>query len=114
VTRRRFEQLVEQTLQNLPEVFRKKLANVAIVVEDSPHEEAESREQLLGQFHGVPRTEKSIFYHALPDRIILYQKNIEAISACDEDVRREVRETLFHELGHYFGLSEEELRKLSK
>ena len=114
MTRRRFEQIVEQALQNLPEVFRSRLANIAILVEDLPREEPENRDLLLGLFHGVPRTEKSIFYHALPDRIILYQKNIEAISASDEDVRKQVRETLLHELGHYFGLSEEELRRISK
>lgn len=114
VTRRRFEQLVEQVLKSLPEMFRNKLANIAILVEDSPREEQESRPFLLGLFHGVPRTEKSVFYNALPDRIILYQKNIEAVSTGEEDVRHQVRETLLHEIGHYFGLSERELRRISR
>lgn len=108
--RKRFEGLVEQSLGLLPEVFRSKLANVAIIVEDTPPEEAEPGALLLGLFHGVPRTEKSIFYAAPPDCIYLYQKNIEAVCSSDREIRRQVSATLLHELGHYFGLSEEELR----
>jgi predicted Zn-dependent protease with MMP-like domain len=110
--RKRFEKLVEQSLELLPEVFRSRLTNVAIIVEDTPPEEAEPGTLLLGLFHGVPRTEKSVFYAAPPDRIFLYQRNIEAVSSSDEEIRRQVRATLLHELGHYFGLSEEELRGL--
>jgi predicted Zn-dependent protease with MMP-like domain len=108
--RKRFEKLVEQSLDLLPEVFRSRLTNVAIIVEDRPPEEAEPGTLLLGLFHGVPRTEKSVFYAAPPDRIFLYQKNIEAVCSSDEEIRRQVRSTLLHELGHYFGLSEAELR----
>lgn len=110
--RKRFERLAEEALDGLPEKFRAKLTNVAIIVEDAPPEEPGPGTLLLGLFHGVPRTEKSIFYAAPPDRIFLYQKNIEAVSASDEEIRRQVRATLLHELGHYFGLSEDELRKL--
>jgi predicted Zn-dependent protease with MMP-like domain len=108
--RKRFEKLVEESLERLPEVYRSRLTNVAIIVEDTPPEEAEPGTLLLGLFHGVPRTEKSVFYAAPPDRIFLYQKNIEAVCSSDEEIRRQVRATLLHELGHYFGLSEEELR----
>lgn len=110
--RQRFEKLVEQVLERLPEVFRRRLTNIAIIVEDFPPEEADRDDLLLGYFHGVPLTEKSTFQTALPDRIVLYQKNIEAVSPRDEEIRREIRATLLHELGHYFGLSEEELRDL--
>jgi len=108
--RTRFEELAEQALAALPEVFRQKLTNVAVIVEDYPPREADNKALLLGLFHGVPRTEKSIFMATPPDHIFLYQKNIEAICATDEQVRREIRRTLLHELGHYFGLSENELR----
>jgi predicted Zn-dependent protease with MMP-like domain len=110
--RKRFEKLVEQSLELLPEEFRSRLTNVVIIIEDTPPEEAEPGTLLLGLFHGVPRTEKSVFYSAPPDRIFLYQKNIEAVSSSDEGIRRQVRATLLHELGHYFGLSEDELRGL--
>lgn len=108
----RFEKLVEQELAKLPRVFRERLTNVAIIVEDAPPREPERDGLLLGLFHGIPRIEKSVFFSAPPDRIFLYQKNIEAVCSSDEEVRRQVRATLLHEVGHYFGLSEQELRGL--
>jgi predicted Zn-dependent protease with MMP-like domain len=110
VERERFQKLVEQALKGLPRVFRQKLENIAIIIEDLPEREAEPGMLLLGLFHGVPRTEKSVFAPTPPDRIFLYQKNIEALSSSDAEIRRQVRATLLHELGHYFGLNEEELR----
>jgi predicted Zn-dependent protease with MMP-like domain len=110
MTRETFEALVEQALQDLPAPFRERLTNVAIIVEDLPPEGLETKGLLLGLFHGVPQTEKSVFYAGLPDHIFLYQKNIEAVSRSEEGVRRQIRATLLHEVGHYFGLNEEELR----
>jgi predicted Zn-dependent protease with MMP-like domain len=108
--RDKFEALAEQALTELPEVFRERLTNVVIVVEDVPPEGNHSHGLLLGLFHGIPRTEKSVFYSTPPDQIFLYQKNIEAISRSEADVRRQIRDTLLHEVGHYFGLNEDELR----
>jgi predicted Zn-dependent protease with MMP-like domain len=109
--RSKFEALVARALHDLPKTFRNKLTNVAIIVEDLPPKDMESEGLLLGLFHGIPRTEKSVFFSSPPDRIFLYQRNIEAVCASDEDVRRQVRATLLHEVGHYFGLSEAELRR---
>ena len=81
-------------------------------VEDSPPQESEPGTLLLGLYHGVPLTERSTFFAAPPDRIFLYQKNIEAICQTDEQIRRQVRETLLHEVGHYFGMTEDELRSV--
>ncbi|MFQ5664297.1 MAG: metallopeptidase family protein, partial [Terriglobia bacterium] len=67
---------------------------------------------LLGEFYGVPRTRKSVFAPGPPDQVILYQKNIEAICASEEEIREQVRLTVLHELGHYFGLGEDELEHL--
>ena len=108
--RREFEALVAQALDDLPRTFREKLTNVVIIIEDLPPEEAESEGLLLGLFHGVPRTEKSVFSSSPPDRIFLYQRNIEAVCRSEAEVRRQLRATLLHEVGHYFGLSEDELR----
>jgi len=110
--RKRFEKLVEQSLERLPAVYRSKLTNIAIIIEDAPARETEPGTLLLGLFHGIPRTEKSVFYATPPDQVFLYQKNIEAICSTDEEIRLQVRATLLHELGHYFGLSEEELRDI--
>lgn len=102
---------MQQALERLPGVFRRKLTNIAILVEDSPPPGAGERNGLLlGLFHGVPLPEKSVFSATPPDRIVLYQKNIEAVCSGDEEVRQQVRHTLLHELGHYFGLTEDELR----
>jgi predicted Zn-dependent protease with MMP-like domain len=106
----RFEELVAQAVDDLPEAFREKLENVAIIVEDLPPEEPKREGLLLGLFHGIPRTEKSVFSSSPPDRIFLYQRNIEAICRNEAEVRRQIRATLLHEVGHYFGLSEDELR----
>jgi predicted Zn-dependent protease with MMP-like domain len=109
---KRFEDLVDQALGQLPKVFREKLKNIAIIVEDSPPQESEPGTLLLGLYHGVPLTERSTFFAAPPDRIFLYQKNIEAVCRTDEQIRRQVRETLLHEVGHYFGMTEDELRSV--
>ena len=108
--REKFEELAEQALAALPEIFRQKLTNVVVIVEDYPPHEADNKTLLLGLFHGVPRTEKSVFFATPPDQIFLYQKNIEAVCSTDEHIRKEIRRTLLHELGHYFGLDENELR----
>jgi predicted Zn-dependent protease with MMP-like domain len=66
---------------------------------------------LLGIFHGVPTTKKSIFdLPTGPDHIVLYQKNIEAVCSSEAEVRHQIRQTLIHELGHYFGMDEEQLK----
>jgi predicted Zn-dependent protease with MMP-like domain len=110
--RSKFEALVAQALDGLPRSFREKLTNVAIIVEDLPPGEGERGGLLLGLFHGIPRTEKSVFFSSPPDQIFLYQRNIEAICSSDAEVRQQIRATLLHEVGHYFGLTEGELRGL--
>lgn len=113
-----FDQLVEDALAELPARYRALIHNLAIIVQDYPEEGRPGRQQpagselLLGEFHGIPRTEKSVFEPGPPDRIFLYRKNIEAISANDDEVREQIRLTLLHELGHYFGLAEDELKHL--
>jgi len=109
---KKFEELVAQALESLPQTFREKLTNVAIIVEDLPPEEPKRAGLLLGLFHGIPRTEKSVFSSSPSDRIFLYQRNIEAVCKSEAEVRRQIRATLLHELGHYFGLSEDELREV--
>lgn len=111
VERERFEQLAAEVLDNLPEPFRNRLANIAIIVEDSPPRNPPGG-LLLGLFSGVPRTLKSVFSADPPDHIFLYQKNIEAVCSNEAQVVQQIRDTLLHEIGHYFGLNEEELRNI--
>ena len=118
MTRTRFEQLVEEALKELPARYRKLLENIVVIVEDYPGSRRRRRpagdeeELLLGEFVGVPRTEKSVFEPGPPDQVFLYQKNIEAICDSEEEIREQVRLTVLHELGHYFGLREDELEHL--
>lgn len=119
--RERFIELVQEALDSLPEQFRTRLHNVAVLVEDlppappsrrrAPRPRALPRQLVMGVFVGTPATQKSVFdLPSGPDYIVLYQKNIEAVCRNDDEIRHEVRQTVMHELGHYFGLSEDELR----
>jgi predicted Zn-dependent protease with MMP-like domain len=110
--RERFNRLVEEALATLPVGFRKRIQNVAIVVEDHPPDPRHADEKLLmGVFEGVPATLKSVWDAPRgPDRIVLYQKNIEAVCNTEDEIREEVRLTVLHELGHYFGMTEDQLK----
>jgi predicted Zn-dependent protease with MMP-like domain len=110
-----FINVAEETLDSLPQEFCSRIQNVAILVEDFPANQrppklGQRRRLLLGIFHGVPATKRSVFnLPSGPDHIVLYQKNIEAVCSSEADVRHQIRQTLIHELGHYFGMTEEQL-----
>jgi predicted Zn-dependent protease with MMP-like domain len=114
--RKHFVKVVEGALDSLPQEFRSRIRNVAVLVEDFPpnHPSLQSEQQrrlLLGLFHGVPTTKKSIFdLPTGPDHIVLYQKNIEAVCSSEAEVREQIRLTVIHELGHYFGMDENQLK----
>jgi predicted Zn-dependent protease with MMP-like domain len=114
--REHFAKVVEEALDSLPQEFRSRIRNVAILVEDMPPNQSSpqsghQRRLLLGVFHGVPTTKKSIFdLPTGPDHIVLYQKNIEAVCSSEPEVREQIRLTVIHELGHYFGLDENQLK----
>ena len=114
--REHFVKLVEDALDSLPQEFRSRIRNVAILIEDMPPNQpspqsGQQRRLLLGLFHGVPTTKKSIFdLPSGPDHIVLYQKNIEAVCSSEAEVREQIRLTVIHELGHYFGLDENQLK----
>jgi predicted Zn-dependent protease with MMP-like domain len=114
--REEFVNVAEEALDSLPEEFRSRIQNVAILVEDFPPKQStpqpgQRKRLLLGIFHGVPTTKRSVFNLPTgPDHIVLHQKNIEAVCSSEAEVRHQVRQTLIHELGHYFGMTEEQLR----
>ena len=114
--REHFVKVVEETLDSLPQEFRSRIRNVAVLVEDvPPHQPSpqsgQQRRLLLGIFHGVPTTKKSIFdLPTGPDHIVLYQKNIETVCSSEAEVRKQIRLTVIHELGHYFGMDENQLK----
>ncbi|MBI5057691.1 MAG: metallopeptidase family protein [Nitrospirae bacterium] len=122
VSREHFEKLAEEALKTLPEEYRKYFVNITIMIEDYPGEDDikklnTRKHGLLGLFSGVPYTKKGGFFdipYPLPDRIMLFQKNIESICSNEDQLVDQIRKTLVHEIGHYFGFSEKELREYEK
>ena len=110
-----FERLVEEAIDGLPEQFAQLLDNVAVVVEDEPDPAVLTDlgmapyEELLGLYLGVPITQRDTQYQALPDRVAIYRGPVLRCCGSRREVVREVRDTVVHELGHYFGLDDEEM-----
>lgn len=112
-----FEELVVEALDGLPGKFKEKLENIEVVIEGEPPREV-LREQrinpphmLLGLYRGVPLRKRGTHYsNVLPDKITLFQTPIESICRTQKEIKEKVREVVMHEIGHYFGLKEEELR----
>ena len=121
MTREKFEKLVAEAIELIPRRFRREMQNLAVVVEDEPDDELldeleiEPPDSLYGLYQGIPLPERSWGHgNVLPDRVTLFQKVIEADAADEDDVRAVIGETLIHEVGHYFGLSEEEIEEIEE
>ena len=106
LSHRRFERLVAKALSGLPEEFRSRLENVAVLIEDEPPEDMPDT---LGLYEGVPLTERSLDGITLPDRITLFKRPIERACRTEEEIETEVRLTVLHEVGHFFGLEEAQM-----
>jgi predicted Zn-dependent protease with MMP-like domain len=121
VTREAFSRLVEEALREIPRRFRDAMKNVAVVVEDEPPDhileemEIGPDDTLFGLYQGTPLPERSwAFGNALPDRISIYKVPIEDACETEEEIRDCVAETVIHEFGHYFGMSEEEIEEIEE
>lgn len=119
VSRSRFEQLVEQALEELTPPIAEALNEVRIEVRDRPTRKQlksvglEEDDLLLGLYSGQPITERSVLHSGvLPDVIYIFQEDVEQVSDSEADLIREVRTTVLHELGHHFGLDEDDLDQL--
>ncbi|MER3419793.1 MAG: hypothetical protein C4290_04360 [Chloroflexota bacterium] len=120
IPRARFERLVRRALDGLPPEFRARLENVDVIVERRPRR-AHLRaagippgETLLGLYVGTPLTERQgdTYHLVLPDRIYIFQEPIERLCGTAQEVVREVRRTVIHELAHHFGIPDERLTQL--
>ncbi len=106
----RFNQLVAQACASLPTRFQALLQNVAITVEHRPSAAIEADGGALGLYEGTPLGERGTAYTmAMPDKITIYRAPLMAACSSFADLREEIRLTLLHEIGHHFGLSDEEL-----
>ncbi len=110
MSREEFEDLVEDALDEIPDAFWDQLENVAIFVEDDPP--ADMEPDLLGLYDGVALTERDDYAGVLPDRILVFMNPTLAICETREEVAEEVRITVVHEVGHYFGIDDDALHEM--
>jgi predicted Zn-dependent protease with MMP-like domain len=121
MTRRQFEALVARALRRLPRAFREKLANIAVVIEAWPDEDTlaemgiEPPDTLYGLYRGVdlPRRDSS-YGNVLPDTVTIYQGPIEEDCGDQAEMAEVIRDTVMHEIGHYFGLDDETLHQIEE
>jgi predicted Zn-dependent protease with MMP-like domain len=121
MTRAAFERLVAEAVTLIPARFRREMKNLALVVEEEPSAELleemeiEPPDSLYGLYQGTPLPERTwSFGNTLPDRITLFQRPIEEDCEDEDEIRVVIGETLIHEVGHYFGLSEEEIEAIEE
>ena len=119
MTQRQFEGLVEKALRRLPKTFKAKIANIAVVVEDWADDETltdlgiEPPDTLYGLYRGVDLTRRDSSYgNVLPDTITIYQGPIEEDCVDEAEMAELVRDTVVHELGHYFGLDDDTMERI--
>ena len=121
MTRERFERLVAEAVTLIPRRFRREMKNLALIVESEPSPdlllemEIEPPDSLYGLYQGIPLPQRSWSDgNHLPDKITLFQRPIEEDCEDEDEIRAVIGETLIHEVGHYFGLSEEEIEEIEE
>jgi predicted Zn-dependent protease with MMP-like domain len=121
VDRKTFEQLVADALASIPRRFRQAMQNIAIVVEDEPARQLLAEmdiappDTLLGLYQGTPLTERSWAHgNTLPDRVLIFQGPHERAADDEDDLVVAIGETLIHEIGHYFGMSEAQIEEIEE
>ena len=114
-----FRRLVREAVATMPPELLRRVHNVDIVIERRPTARDRKAARigaghtLLGLYHGIPLTRRGENYNlVLPDKISIYQEPIEDMCADDDAIREQVRKTVLHELGHYFGISDDRLGEL--
>ncbi|MFB0510122.1 MAG: metallopeptidase family protein [bacterium] len=114
----KFEELVTNALKSIPKFFRKKMENVEIVIEDYAPPYVQQRLKihpyaLFGLYQGIPLRKRGSWYgNVLPDKITIFKRPIEQYCKSEDEIKELVKKVVMHEIGHYFGLSETELRRL--
>jgi len=119
LSKQRFGELVEKALADLPEPFATHLEEVSVEIRTRPTPKQlkkaglDEDELLLGLYQGHPLTERSVLQSGtLPDVIYIFQEDVELVSDSEEQLVEEVRTTVLHEMGHHFGMSEDDLDEL--
>jgi predicted Zn-dependent protease with MMP-like domain len=117
VSEEEFHEMMEEAIETIPEAFKDKIENLAFIVEPYPSEddmdrlELSDQYSLLGLYSGIPYTGRSTWYTGVtPDRIILFQNNIQMRCDTMAELKEMIRQTVVHEVAHYFGMNEDEVR----
>lgn len=115
-TQEQFEQLVREAIDSIDEKFLKRLKNVEIVIEDNPNPHQIEKLKLRGGFlfglyEGVPQTKRESYGMVLPDKITIFKNQIERFFQTPEDIKKAVKDTVWHEVAHHFGMDEHQVRK---
>ena len=116
MTQEEFEQLVKQGIDAIDEKFLQKLKNVEIVIEDNPTpyqlEKLNLRGGLLfGLYEGIPQTKRESYGQVLPDKITIFKNPMEKVFSNPEDIKKAVKDTVWHEIAHHFGMDEKQVRQ---
>ncbi|RJP18690.1 MAG: metallopeptidase family protein [Candidatus Abyssobacteria bacterium SURF_5] len=118
ISRKKFEEIVAEALDELPGEIAEAMTNVFVVVEEWPSRDLldemglQNRYELLGVYEGIPLLQRTTSYSALPDRIVLFQAPIQSSCSSDRELREEIKKVVVHEVAHHFGISDRRLRQL--
>ncbi len=120
MTREYFEKLVKEGINSIPKKFLKKLDNVDIVIEDEPTpyqlKKLKTRKDLMifGLYEGIPKTKRGHYSGVLPDKITIFKGPIERVASCEKEIKEIIKNTIWHEIGHHFGLDEGKIREIER
>ncbi|OGZ84621.1 MAG: hypothetical protein A2599_02955 [Candidatus Staskawiczbacteria bacterium RIFOXYD1_FULL_39_28] len=116
MTHEEFAKLVGEAIDSIDEKFLKKLKNVEIVIEDDPTPEQLQKLSLrggtlLGLYEGIPQIKREQYANVLPDKITIFKNSIEKVYSSPETIKKAVKDTVWHEIAHHFGMDEHQVRK---
>ena len=106
---KKFEKIVRKGIKAIPKRFLEKLDNVDICIEDEPR--VRSSSLIFGLYEGVPQTERRHYGQVLPDKITIFKRPIEKVACSEKEIKEIVKNTVWHEIAHHFGMDEKRVRK---
>jgi len=120
MTEEEFEKIVEEGIRVIPKRFLEKLENVDICIEEEPTPfqfkklRAKKNSLILGLYEGIPQTKRRRYAQVLPDKITIFKKPIERIARSENNIKEIVKNTVWHEIAHHFGMNEKRVREVEK
>ena len=116
----KFEKIVRQAIKSIPKKFLERLENVEILIEDepNPHQlrklKAKRNFLVLGLYEGIPKTKRWNYQGVLPDKITIFKNPIEKIASSEKEIKEIVKNTIWHEIAHHFGIDEKKIREIER